>query len=308
MKIYVDMSFDKISGQQVSQKALLNECNKRKLSSDENSADILVYVQVPWDTTLVDKWKKYHEQGKKIVFIHHCSAYNAFNFWSIYNIPGLLEEVDLHIVAYEKSEIYNYLVKARGIDKSKIKCIELASIDYKYIHNKYFKNFKEKENNSICFVGRYKKGLKEFIKFTKPLINYKKYIFCPDIHKYKDEIPDDFHIFTSLSGDSLYEKLSDIQYCFNESTFYMPENHFEIVMMEAIACGTINIITPTFYSVIPENISRKKYLKKIGFVETYNFENHDKYIQDTAYRYLRIHYLDTQETMDKLITYCLLLR
>ena len=179
-KLYVDLSCDKVSGQQNMQKSFKNFCHSIDALATKEDADILVYVQVE-PTQTVEEWKRLKQQGKKIVFIHHYLVKELIDVVAIFKIPGLLELVDLHIIMSEHGDILTRL-KWRGVSDKKIKIIEQAGVDRYPIETRYF--YRQRDMKTICYVGRAKKGLTNFVTLTKDLTDWHRSIFCPDVDKH----------------------------------------------------------------------------------------------------------------------------
>ena len=259
-KIYVDLSCDKVSGQQIMQRKFKNYCEECGILSEKEDADILVFVQVP-PSQDVEEWQKLKQQGKKIVFIHHYLVKEIVDIVAIFKIPGLLELVDLHIIMNEKSYILDALLN-RKIDDRKIRVIEQAGVNRNYLEERYFNSAKFEK--SICFVGRARKGLDKFINLTQNLSCWVRTIFCPDVYKYKEVLPC-YLVYTDLTGDSLFHLLSHHAFMYSPYIYNQSEYHLETSIHEAVHCGVAVVVDDEFENIIPD-------FKNRGFIGKEQFK------------------------------------
>jgi len=238
-KLYVDMSCDKISGQQKMQGFLLNEVKKRNLFTEKEDADVLVYAQIPFNKEIKNEWSSYKNNGKKIVFIHHYCDRRIYQNNAIFNIDGLLELIDLHIVISKDSDLYKELF----LKKFKVIAYEQAGSNYYEIHNKHWVNFKDKDKNSICFVGRKSKGLNEFINYTsqEKFKHWKKVILTSKELDETYNLDNSYDIHIGKTNDELYNEIKKCQFLYLDINLIQPFDHMETIVHEAIPCGTIII-------------------------------------------------------------------
>lgn len=235
-KIYVDLSCDKISGQQEMQRKLREGVIKRGIYADKDKANILVYSQVPFNDNIVDEWRKFKKQGKRIVFIHHYFLREKYKNYALFKLKGLFEIIDLHFVTGKDSDIYEDCVKT----KKPVIVYEQGGVNQIDIFDKHFREWYEKVRNSICFVGRKSKGLDDFIEYTSQerFKDWKKHIFCTeDIDINKSYVQ---HI--NLHGDELFEEISKYEFIYFNCDWIAPSHHLEMCLQEAICCGTIVLI------------------------------------------------------------------
>lgn len=258
-KIYVDLSCDKVSGQQIMQRKFKDYCEECGILSEKEDADILVFVQVP-PSQDVEEWQKLKQQGKKIVFIHHYLVKEIVDIVAIFKIPGLLELVDLHIIMSEHVDILTRL-KWRGVSDRKIKIIEQAGVDRDKIERRFF--YRARNEKTICYVGRARKGLDKFVELTKDLKGWHRSIFCPDVHKYEGDLSK-YHIFSSLTGWDLFDLISRHQFLYSPFVYRQPLYHLETSIHEAVHCGTAVIVDDEFNQVIP-NFRNNGFVRKDEF-------------------------------------------
>ena len=294
MKIYVDLSCDKVSGQQHMQRALKNRVIEKGLFAEKEDADVLVYVQVPFDETIVSEWAHYKDLGKKIVFIHHYMSKSFYERCAVFKIPGLFELIDYHICISKECELYDYLISK--VSPSRVYTTELAAAEYPSIYANYFRAIDDKDDASICFVGKVVKGLDQFVKFCKDKNFKRKVILCPDIEKYDGNL-DSFEVYTDKKFEQVYEIMSACQFIFCPCVYKTPSYHLETVMQEAIPCGCIPVVDPIYKEIMHE-----PNLAKIGFMcsDEFTTEELDKY-QYNAVRIQKLYYLTLTETLDELI-------
>lgn len=295
-KVYVDLEFDRISGQQIMQKALKDRVIDRGQFASKDDADILVYVQIPFDSNIVDEWKKYREQGKKIVFIHHYMDKSHFVRYAVFNIPHLLEQIDLHIIISRQSDLYPYLLE-HGVKKEMILVQELAAAQYDIIRKKYFRKFDEK-TDEICFVGRCSKGLDDFVdflRFTK--INGTINILCPDPHKSSRDLSN-YNVYTDKSYEGVYEVMSRTKFIYCPTTYRVPPFHLETTIQEAIPCGCIPIVDSEYRRIL-----NTQHVDDYGFCEgPFNEHNFDGSLaQQRLLTFQRVRYLTLSDTLDLIL-------
>lgn len=258
-KIYVDLSCDKVSGQQIMQRKFKDYCEECGILSEKEDADILVFVQVP-PSQDVEEWQKLKQQGKKIVFIHHYLVKEIVDIVAIFKIPGLLELVDLHIIMSEHGDILTRL-KWRGVSDRKIKIIEQAGVDRDKIEHRFF--YRTRNEKTICYVGRARKGLDKFVELTKDLKDWHRSIFCPDVHKYEGDLSK-YNVFSSLTGWDLFDMISRHQFLYSPFVYRQPLYHLETSIHEAVHCGTAVIVDDEFSQVIP-NFRNNGFVRKDEF-------------------------------------------
>lgn len=260
MKLYVDLSCDKVSGQQIMQRKFKDYCENCGILSTKEEADVLVYVQVPLSQDL-QEWRELKQQGKKIVFIHHYLVKEIVDIVAIFKIPELLEMVDMHIIMSVWGDILKCL-HGRKIDDTKIKIIEQAGVNRDNLEQMFFKKYRKP--NSICYVGRAKKGLDKFIQLTEDLKGWRRTIFCPDIEKHDNDLTK-YEIFTDLTDVDLFEKLSEHRFMYSPYVYSQPYFHLETSIHEAVHCGTAVIVDAEFKNVIPNYMN-------FGFIRKDEFE------------------------------------
>lgn len=299
MKIYADLSFTKISGQYIMQKALRDELIKRNMYETKENCDVAVYVQVPFEGSY-EEFSKLKREGKKIVFIHH--YFSKFEHYAIFTVPGLLELVDLNICIAKDSQLYDYLVK-RGCNPI---VYEQVAVDQDYIYKHYWKDFDEKEK-SICFVGRANKGLDDFLSYinkTSIVNDHKIGIFCATD---KQVIEDDalalkakygFDVYVNKCADELWKLMTNYQFIYMNADMLAGKNHLETVMHEAMSMGVIVILGD----------NQRRYIvdadATTGFVYTdfYKEDHNSQYYQYKQIRqrdYLKSNFIDKEQMMDK---------
>lgn len=258
-KIYVDLSCDKVSGQQIMQRKFKDYCEECGILSEKENADILVFVQVS-PSQDVEEWQKLKQQGKKIVFIHHYLVNEIIDIVAIFKIPGLLELIDLHIIMSEHGDILTRL-KWRGVSDRKIKIIEQAGVDRDKIEHRFF--YRARTEKTICYVGRARKGLDKFVELTKDLKGWHRSIFCPDVHKYEADLSR-YNVFSSLTGWDLFDMISRHQFLYSPFVYRQPLYHLETSIHEAVHCGTAVIVDDEFSQVIP-NFRNNGFVRKDEF-------------------------------------------
>lgn len=263
MKIYVDLSCDKVSGQQHMQHALKNYVVEHGLFAEKEDADVLVYVQVPFDETLYDEWKRYKEQNKLIVFIHHYMSESFYSRCAIFKVHDLFELIDYHICISDKCELYTYLCSK--ISKDRIFTQELATAEYTKLQ-KYFKTPTQKVKNSICFVGKAIKGIDKFVDFCLKNSFDKAVILCPDAEKCTHDLTA-FEVYTNKRFDDVYAIMSDCQYIYCPSVYNTPPMHLETVLQEAIPCGCVPIVDKAY-----KQIMQTDDLSTVGFIQEDAFD------------------------------------
>lgn len=298
MKIYIDLSFTKISGQYIMHKALKDEVIARGMYAEKEDCDVAVYVQASFDKSL-DEFKALKAAGKKIVFIHH--YFSNFEHYAIFTVPRLLELVDLNLCIAEDSDLYKYLVK-RGC---KPIVYEQVAVDYNYITYNYFKSASLKDN-SICFVGRANKGLDDFIDYieTNSLDKTNKIgIFCAtdkedvEIEVKKLGIEKGYAVAVNKSGDMLWKDMTNYKYLYMNADMMAGKNHLETVMHEAMAMGVIVILGPNQRRYITASDDETGFLQPDFFKQN----NADKIsdCQTKQLRYLTANFIDKAAMMDK---------
>ena len=296
MSIYVDLSCDKVSGQQHMQRALRDFVIAKGLYSEKENADVLVYVQVPFDDTIINEWTRYKNEGKKIIFIHHYMSKSFYERCAIFKQPGLFELIDYHVCISKLSELYRYLL-CRGVARSNIFIIELAASNYRELRAKYFKTFYEKLANSVLFVGKAIKGIDKFVEYANTHNFEHKIICCPDVQKCTKSL-DNFDVYTDKRFDTLYEIMSNSQYIYCPSVYETPPFHLETVLQEAIPCGCIPLIDNSYESILMTDTPLQ-----YGFVNE-NFPVHDPTIcQNALKRFQETMYNTLDETLNKLLIY-----
>lgn len=258
--IYVDLSCDKISGQQHMQRALRDFVISQDLFSAKDTAKILVYVQVPFDDKLLSEWKCYKEQGKKIIFIHHYMSKSFYERCAIFKQEGLFELIDYHVCISKMSELYSYLL-SRGVQRQNIFIIELAAAEYTDLRKKYFRESTEKLPSSILFVGRAVKGIDKFVDYANEHNFAYKIICCPDIKKCTKDLST-FTVYTDKCFDSLYKIMSQCQYIYCPSVYNTPPFHLETILQEAIPCGCVPIVDESYKVILLTDT-----LQQYGFAE-----------------------------------------
>ena len=259
-KLYIDMSCDKVNGQQHMQRCLMNKCKEMNIYSEAEDADILCYVQVKPDENLVNDWRRWKAQGKKIVFIHHYMSKSFYERCNIFKLPGLLEELDYQIIISKESELYDYLINGRNCDPAKIAAYEQAGSEYNVLREKYFKFFPEKIEKSIMFCGKAVKGIDKFVEFTKNMSDWKRIILCPDPEKAKSDLSN-YEVYNNKTFDSVYEVMSNTQFIYVPTSYKAPPMHVETVVQEAIPCGTLVVVDEDFVDIIKSDDFQDK-----GFV------------------------------------------
>lgn len=295
-KVYVNLEFDRISGQQIMQKALKDRAIARGQFASKEEADILVYVQIPFDLNIVDEWKRYREQGKKIVFIHHYMDKSHFVRYAVFNIHHLLEQIDLHIIISRQSDLYPYLLE-HGVKKETILVQELAAAQYDVIRKKYFTEFDEK-TDEICFVGRCSKGLDDFVdflRFTK--IDGTVNILCPDPHKSSRDLSS-YNVYTDKSYEGVYEVMSRTKFIYCPTTYRVPPFHLETTIQEAIPCGCIPIVDNEYRRIL-----NTQHVDEYGFCEIpFDEKKIDGFLaQQRLLTFQRVHYLTLSDTLDLIL-------
>ena len=278
-KIYVDLSCDKVSGQQIMQRKFKDYCEECGVLSEKEDADILVFVPVPLSQD-VEEWQKLKQQGKKIVFIHHYLVKELTDIVAIFKIPNLLELVDLHIIMSRHGDILSELTK-RGIDDRKIRIIEQAGVDRDKIEHRFF--YRSRNAKTICFVGRARKGLDKFVELTKDLKDWHRSIFCPDIHKYEGDLTG-YHTFTNLTGFDLFDVISRHMFLYSPYIYKQPYMHLETSIHEAVHCGTTVIVDDEFEEVVP-NFRHHGFVGKEEFLKMTESQNQFRAIECSKFLY-----------------------
>lgn len=299
MKLYIDLSCDKVSGQQHMQRALRDYCIEQNIYADKLDADILVYVQVPFDENIIDEWKTLKAQGKKIVFIHHYMSKSFYERCAIFKINGLFELIDKHVCISKTCELYDYLI-SRGIDKTNIFTTELAASNYDMLYHNYFKSVNEKLPNSIIFAGKVIKGLDRFVDYCSTHKFNHKTILCPDVHKYEGDLSD-FTVYSDKKFSEVYEEFAKHMYLYCPSVYNTPKMHLETVMQEAIPCGCVPLTDHSYLDII-DNFDTS------GFVldSEYPLSRNDYAIhQCDAISFQQKNYLTLEKTLKNIIQFCL---
>lgn len=294
MKIYVDLSCDKVSGQQMMQRALLKQVKEVGLYSEKETADILVYVQVPFDDNIVEEWKQLKALGKKIVFVHHYMSKSFYERCAIFKIDGLFELIDKHI-CYPRCELYEYLI-SRGVVKQDIFCMELAAAQYDDLNKRYWKKSYDK-TNTICFAGSVVKGLDKFVRFCELNNIADPIILCPNIHKYTGNL-NNYTVYSDKQYDEVYEEMSKCKYFYCPSVYNTPAFHLETSLQEAIACGCIPVVDDSY-----EQILQTLYFDSLGFVRESEFkrDRDELMYQFKSGNFQHSKYLTLSQMLNKLI-------
>lgn len=299
MSIYVDLSCDKVSGQQHMQRALRDFVIAKGLFSSKDDAKILVYVQVPFDDKILAEWKRYKEQGKKIVFIHHYMSKSFYERCAIFKQEGLFELIDYHVCISKMSELYSYLL-SRGVQRQNIFVIELAAAEYTDLRKKYFKEPTEKLPSSILFVGKAIKGVDKFVDYANEHNFVHKIICCPDIEKCTKDLST-FTVYTDKRFESVYEIMSQCQYIYCPSVYNTPPFHLETVLQEAIPCGCVPIVDESYKAILLTDT-----LQQYGFVEENSLLKSDMdfaVYQKQLQRFQEVMYNTLTQTVNKIVVY-----
>lgn len=297
--IYVDLSCDKISGQQHMQRALRDFVIAQGLFSSKDDAKILVYVQVPFDDKLLTEWKRYKEQGKKIVFIHHYMSKSFYERCAIFKQEELFELINYHVCISKMSELYSYLI-SRDIQRQNIFIIELAAAEYTDLRKKYFKEPTEKLPSSILFVGRAVKGIDKFVDYANEYNFAHKIICCPDVEKCTKNLST-FTVYTDKCFDSLYKIMSQCQYIYCPSVYNTPPFHLETVLQEAIPCGCIPIVDESYKAILlTDTLQQYGFAKEDSLLKSdLEFTVYQKQLQ----RFQETMYDTLTQTLNKILIY-----
>ena len=297
MKIYIDLSCDKVNGQQHMQRALRDYCIEKDIYTEKDDADILVYVQVPFDENILDEWMKYKVQGKRIVFIHHYMSKSFYERCAIFKIEGLFDLIDYHVCISKDCELYDYLL-SRKINKDRIFILELAASEYTQLYKKYFKQVYDKEVNSICFIGKAIKGVDKFVDYCNEYLFTKMYILCPDIEKCHKDLSK-FIVYTNKRFDEVYEIMSKCTFIYCPSVYNTPPMHLETSLQEAIPCGCIPVVDDSYKEIL-----KTKDIQKYGFVLQNEVNKYDlSTLQQSAIAFQKKNYLTLSQTLAKLVKY-----
>lgn len=291
------MSCDKVSGQQHMQRALLDRCERSGIYAEPDDADFLCYVQVTSDESLLDKWKAWKSNGKKIVFIHHYMSKSFYERCNIFKVKGLFEEIDFHIIISKQSELYDYLVLERAVEPQKIAAYEQAGSEYVVLREEYFKFPEEKIDKSIMFCGKAVKGLDKFVELTKDMTDWRRIILCPDPEKSTANL-NEYEIYTDKKFSEVYKTMSNVQFIYVPSVYNAPRMHLETVIQEAIPCGTLVIVDEEFVDVlgsddiVSDGFVLKRGLKHINYSEM-------KHRQRRARKFQENNFYTLSEILDK---------
>lgn len=296
MKLYIDLSCDKVSGQQNMQRALRNYTKQLGLYAEKEDADILVYVQVPFENNIVDEWRHWKELGKKIVFIHHYMSKSFYERCAVFKIEGLFELIDKHVVISKEAELYQYLLD-RGIKESNIYVQELAAAEYNDIYKNYFKIYSEK-HTKIAFVGKAIKGVDKFVDFLTEHKITNHVILCPDAQKCAYDLTN-YRVYTDRTYDGVYEILSDCKFFYCPSVYNTPTMHLETSLLEAMACGCIPVVDDSYKKILnTDDVS------KYGLILDTEFDNFDtkngREYQRRVREFYVTHFMTLTQTLQKL--------
>lgn len=282
MKLYIDLSCDKVSGQQNMQRALRNYVKEQGLYAEKEDADILVYVQVPFENNIADEWKHWKELGKKIVFIHHYMSKSFYERCAVFKIEGLFELIDKHVVISKEAELYQYLLD-RGIKESDIYVQELAAAEYNVIHGKYFRPYSEK-HTKIAFVGKAIKGIDRFIEFINERNITNHVILCPDAQKCKYDLTN-YRVYTDRTYDGVYEILSDCKFFYCPSVYNTPTMHLETSLLEAMAAGCIPVVDKSYEKILnTDDVTKRGFILDTDF-DRFNTMNGREFQRKIEYFY-----------------------